>query len=85
LARIAAANSAALTAPGLPIAKVATGMPPGICTIDKRLSRPFSALDSIGTPNTGTIVIDAVMPGKCAAPPAPATIAFSPRSAADLA
>src|SRR3989338_9771310 len=32
----------------------------------------------MGTPNTGTIVFAASMPGKCAAPPAPAIIAFNP-------
>ena len=42
---------------------------------------PFSALDSTGTPSTGRCVIDAAMPGRCAAPPAPAMITFSPRSA----
>ena len=31
-------------------------------------------MDSIGTPNTGSIVMAAVMPGRCAAQPAPATI-----------
>ena len=35
---------------------------------------PFSALHSTGTPSTGSAVIDAVMPGRCAAPPAPAMI-----------
>ena len=35
-----------------------------------------------GTPITGSGVIDAVMPGRCAAPPAPAMITRSPRSAA---
>jgi hypothetical protein len=67
------------------MAKVATGTPPGICTIDKRLSMPLSALVSMGTPSTGSAVIEAVMPGRCAAPPAPAMIAFKPRPAAALA
>ena len=35
-------------------------------------------LDGTGTPNTGTIVFAANIPGKCAAPPAPAIIAFMP-------
>ena len=34
-ANMATANSAALTAPASPMAKVATGTPRGICTIDK--------------------------------------------------
>ena len=46
---------------------------------------PFSALDSIGTPSTGKVVIEAVMPGRCAAPPAPAMITLMPRAAAPLA
>jgi len=44
----AEANKAALIAPGLPIAKVATGIPPGIWTIDKRESIPFKLCDSTG-------------------------------------
>ena len=43
---------------------------------------PFNAFDSIGTPSTGSSVLAAVMPGRCAAPPAPAMITFNPRSAA---
>lgn len=31
-------------------------------------SSPLRALDSTGTPKTGSIVFDAVMPGRCAAP-----------------
>ena len=49
-ARMAAASSAAFMAPAVPIASVPTGTPPGICTIDRRLSSPPSALLSIGTP-----------------------------------
>ena len=71
-ARIAAASSAAFRAPGSPIATVATGTPAGICAIESSESRPFSAFDWIGTPITGSSVFDAVMPGRCAAPPAPA-------------
>jgi hypothetical protein len=66
----------------LPIATVATGMPPGICTIDSRESSPSSWASGTGTPITGSEVIEAVMPGKCAAPPAPAMITCNPRSAA---
>ena len=51
----------------------------------QRLSRPFSALLSTGTPSTGSVVMAAVMPGRCAAPPAPAMITFSPRALALLA
>ena len=46
---------------------------------------PAHARDCTGTPMTGTRVFAAVMPGKCAAPPAPAMIAASPRLAADAA
>jgi hypothetical protein len=34
--------------------------------------------DLIGTPITGSEVMDATIPGKCAAPPAPAIIIFNP-------
>ncbi len=81
-ASIAAANSAAFAAPALPMANVATGMPAGICTIDSSESMPLSALDCTGTPSTGTAVLAASMPGRCAAPPAPAMIARRPRAAA---
>src|SRR5262249_21250423 len=40
-ARIAVAKRAALTAPALPMAKVATGTPAGIWTIERRESRPL--------------------------------------------
>ncbi|PAV68576.1 hypothetical protein WR25_06960 [Diploscapter pachys] len=83
--RIAAASRPALVAPALPIASVPTGMPAGIWTIDSRLSWPDSALLWTGTPRTGRCVIAAAMPGRCAAPPAPAITTFRPRSAADLA
>ena len=43
-ARMAAASSAALMAPALPMASVPTGMPAGIWTIDSRLSTPRSAV-----------------------------------------
>jgi len=42
---MAVAVSAALVAPALPMAKVATGTPAGICTIDSKESRPFNAFD----------------------------------------
>ncbi|EXS71794.1 transcriptional regulator [Sphingobium sp. Ant17] len=85
VARMAAASSPALIAPGLPIASVATGMPPGIWTIESSESMPLSAFDSTGTPSTGSRVIDAHMPGKCAAPPAPAMMTFRPRLTAPVA
>src|SRR5581483_3353663 len=64
VARTAAARSAALTAPGLPIARVPTGTPAGICMMESRLSFPSSACVFIGTPRTGSEVSDAVMPGR---------------------
>ena len=39
---------------------------------------PFSALLSTGTPSTGSVVCAAVMPGRCAAPPAPAMMTSMP-------
>ena len=56
-ATIAAASSAAFTAPARPIASVPTGTPAGICTIDSSESIPFSACDSTGTPSTGRCVL----------------------------
>jgi 2-keto-4-pentenoate hydratase/2-oxohepta-3-ene-1,7-dioic acid hydratase in catechol pathway len=61
---------------------IATGTPAGIWTMESRLSMPLRALDSTGTPNTGTTVLAANIPGKCAAPPAPAIMAINPRSRA---
>src|SRR5262249_52281536 len=77
-ASTAAARSAALVAPALPIASVPTGTPPGICMIDNSESLPFRVWVFIGTPNTGSGVIDAVIPGRWAAPPAPAMITLKP-------
>lgn len=62
-----------------------TGMPLGICTMDSRESFPDSALDFTGTPTTGSGVKAATMPGRCAAPPAPAMMTLMPRSAAVVA
>ena len=45
-------------------------------------SRPSSASICTGTPMTGSGVIAAVMPGRCAAPPAPAMITLRPRALA---
>ena len=72
------AMTPAFAAPAGPMATVATGMPFGICTVDKRESSPFSALVT-GTPMTGRVVILAIMPGRCAAPPAPAMMTRRPR------
>ena len=72
-----AASSAALVAPATPMASVPTGMPAGICTIDSKVARPLSAFDCTGTPSTGE-VFAAVMPGRCAAPPAPAMMTSRP-------
>ena len=79
---IATAASAALAAPASPMAKVATGMPFGICTIDSSESSPRRYFDGTGTPSTGTMVLAAIMPGRWAAPPAPAMIARRPRARA---
>ena len=59
VARIEAANSPALVAPASPMAKVATGMPPGICTIASNESNPCKCLEGIGTANTGSSVLAA--------------------------
>ena len=65
-----------------PTATVATGTPGGICTIASSESKPSNALPKIGTPMTGRVVNAAVTPGRCAAPPAPAMMTFSPRAIA---
>src|SRR5581483_7846263 len=70
--RIRAARSPALRA--LPMATVATGTPAGICTIDSSESIPSRYFSGTGTPITGSGVTAASMPGRCAAPPAPAMI-----------
>jgi hypothetical protein len=82
LASMATANSAALAAPAVPMAKVATGMPLGICTMLCSESTPCRWRLATGTPSTGTVVLAASMPGRWAAPPAPAMMAFRPRPAA---
>ena len=65
-----------------PTATVATGIPAGICTIDSSESSPSRCARGTGTPITGSGVTDASMPGRCAAPPAPAMMTRSPRPAA---
>ena len=66
-----------------PTATVATGMPAGIWTIDSSESSPPRSASGTGTPMTGSGVTEASMPGRCAAPPAPAMMTRSPRPAAD--
>src|SRR5579859_350714 len=82
---MAAASRAALIAPALPMAMAPTGTPPGIWAIERSESRPFRAFDSTGTPSTGSTVFEAVMPGRWAAPPAPAMMTSMPRFSADEA
>ena len=82
---IDAQNKPAFAAPASPIAKVATGIPFGICTIDNNESLPERALDLTGTPITGKLVNEATIQGKWAAPPAPAIIHSNPDCEADLA
>ena len=65
------------------MANVPTGMPAGIWTMERSESTPRNTRDSTGTPSTGSTVFAAAIPGRCAAPPAPAIITFSPRDSAD--
>ncbi|ANB13352.1 transcriptional regulator [Sugiyamaella lignohabitans] len=81
--RIRIASSAAFVE--LLIATVATGTPRGIWTIECSESTPSRTLPFTGTPITGSEVIAATIPGKWAAPPAPAMIAFTPLEAASTA
>ena len=73
-----AASSPALRAP--PTDTVATGTPAGICTIESSESIPSRCASGTGTPMTGSEVTEASIPGRCAAPPAPAMTTRSPRS-----
>lgn len=61
---------------------VATGTPAGICTMESSESMPSRWRSGTGTPITGSGVTLASMPGRCAAPPAPAMTTRRPRSAA---
>ena len=72
------ASRPAFVAPELPTAVVATGMPPGICTMESSESQPESAWERTGTPMTGNVVCAATIPGRWAAPPAPAMMILSP-------
>src|SRR5699024_2328917 len=69
-ARIRTASRPAFAAP--PTDTVATGTPAGIWTIDSSESIPSRCASGTGTPMTGSEVSEASMPGRCAAPPAPA-------------
>ena len=62
--------------------KVATGTPLGICTMLCSESTPCRCRLATGTPSTGTTVLAASMPGRWAAPPAPAMITSMPRPSA---
>ena len=66
----------------LPIDTVATGTPAGIWTIDSSESMPSRCLSATGTPITGNGVTAASMPGRWAAPPAPAMMTSMPRACA---
>ena len=81
-ARMATARRAAFVAPGLPMARVPTGMPAGICTVERSESSPLSEALSIGTPSTGRSVCAATTPARCAAPPAAAISTSMPRASA---
>ena len=50
--------------------------------MDNIESIPSKLFDLIGTPITGKWVFDAVIPGRCAAPPAPAMITSKPLDSA---
>ena len=71
------ASRPAFAAP--PMETVATGTPAGICTIESSESRPSSVASGTGTPITGSVVTAASIPGRCAAPPAPAMMTRMPR------
>src|SRR5216683_4455981 len=79
---MATARSAALIAPGLPMASVPTGMPAGIWTVDRSESMPLRAGLSMGTPSTGRTVWAATTPARWAAPPAAAMMTSMPRASA---
>lgn len=56
LAMICAAKIPVFFAPALPIAIDATGIPPGIWTVERSESSPLRGEELIGTPMTGRIV-----------------------------
>ncbi len=79
---MAAANQAALRAPGTPMAMVATGIPGGICTMASSASWPLRSPAGSGTPMTGSVVWAATTPGSAAAMPAMQMKVRTPRSSA---
>ena len=69
--------------PGVACPGLADGQRPfGIWTMDSKASTPWSAVAGTGTPRTGTSVLAATIPGRWAAPPAPAMMTKSPRASA---
>ena len=60
----AIAKRAAAIAPFWPTGKVATGIPPGICAMERRESRPRRDFPATGTPKTGRGVSAAAIPGR---------------------
>ena len=85
-ARIEAASSPAFVAPAAPIASVPTGMPPRHLHDRKQAVEAVQGLRlATGTPSTGNRVMLATMPGRCAAPPAPAMMTLKPAPSAPLA
>ena len=78
-ASIGAASSAALTAPGLADRQRADrNARRHLDDGEQAVLAATAPCDSTGTPNTGSGVSAAVMPGRCAAPPAPAMITLKP-------
>ena len=75
-ARMRAASRPALRA--APTPTVATGTPAGIWTMDSSESIPSRCFSGTGTPTTGSGVTEASIPGRWAAPPAPATTTRRP-------
>ena len=65
------------------MATVATGMPEGICTVLSSASRPSSVELFTGMPMTGSVVLAAMAPARCAALPAAAMITPKPFSRAE--
>jgi len=72
---------AAFLAP--PTATVATGMPLGICTVLSSASSPPRPPEATGTPMTGSTVLAATAPARCAAMPARAITAPTPSPSSD--
>ena len=65
-------------APGLPIAKVATGTPFGIWTVASNESIPSRSPPPRGIPRTGFVVWAAIAPARWAAIPAAAIKTWTP-------